>query len=261
MNQPIGFFDSGIGGMSLLPAVEALLPLESICYIADHAYSPYGEKPLDVVLNRASVITKHLLQLNCKLIVLACNTATTQIIDQLRAEFPVSFVGIEPAIKPAALATKTRKIGVLATKGTLESELFHHSVTKHGSGIDIVSKIGKGLVACVEAGKSKDQATKELLKSHLAPLIDKGIDTLVLGCTHYPFLIKMMEQPSPGVKVIDNSQAIANQIQRQLKKENNLTGKGSVKKRQLYSTQKKITWGCLLLLQWSISCFKPSRIH
>ena len=151
--------------MSLLPAVETLLPLESICYIADHAYSPYGEKPLDVVLNRASVITKHLLQLNCKLIVLACNTATTQIIDQLRAEFPVSFVGIEPAIKPAALATKTRKIGVLATKGTLESKLFHQSVTKHGSGIDIVSKIGKGLVVRVEAGKSKDQATKELLKS------------------------------------------------------------------------------------------------
>ena len=170
-------------------------------------------------MNRASVITKHLLQLNCKLIVLACNTATTQIIDQLRAEFPVSFVGIEPAIKPAALATKTRKIGVLATKGTLESELFHQSVTKNGSGIDIVSKIGKGLVACVEAGKSKDQATKELLKSHLAPLIDKGIDTLVLGCTHYPFLIKMMEQILPsGVKVIDNSQAIANQIQRLLKK-------------------------------------------
>jgi glutamate racemase len=244
MNQPIGFFDSGIGGMSLLPAVEALLPLERICYIADHAYSPYGEKPLDVVLNRARVITKHLLQLNCKLIVLACNTATTQIIDQLRAEFPVSFVGIEPAIKPAALATKTRKIGVLATKGTLESELFHQSVTKHGSGIDVVSQIGKGLVACVEAGKSKDQATKELLKSHLAPLIDKGIDTLVLGCTHYPFLIKMMEQILPsGVKVIDNSQAIANQIQRLLKKENNLSGKGSLKKRQFFSTQKENNLG------------------
>ena len=94
MNRPIGFFDSGIGGVSLLPAAEALLPFESICYIADQAYSPYGEKPIDVVLNRARVITEKLLQLNCKLIVLACNTATTQIIDQLRAEFPVSFVGI-----------------------------------------------------------------------------------------------------------------------------------------------------------------------
>ena len=240
MNQPIGFFDSGIGGMSLLPAVEALLPLESICYIADHAYSPYGEKSLDVVLNRARIITEKLLQLNCKLIVLACNTATTQIIDQLRAEFPVSFVGIEPAIKPAALVTKKRKIGVLATKGTLESELFHQSVIEHGSGIDIIPQIGKGLVACIEAGKREDKTTKVLLKSHLDPMIAKGIDTLVLGCTHYPFLINTIEQILPsGVKVIDNSQAIANQIQRLLKKEHNLSGKDSVKKRQFYSTQKE----------------------
>ena len=150
MNRPIGFFDSGIGGMSLLPAVEALLPQESICYIADHAYSPYGDKPLDVVLNRAREITKKLIELDCKLIVLACNTATTQIIDQLRAEFPLSFVGIEPAIKPAALATKTGKVGVLATKGTLDSELFHQSVKEYGNGITIIKQIGKGLVACVE---------------------------------------------------------------------------------------------------------------
>ena len=240
MNRSIGFFDSGIGGMSLLPAVEALLPLESICYIADHAYSPYGEKSLDIVLNRARVITEKLLQLDCKLIVLACNTATTQIIDQLRAEFSVSFVGIEPAIKPAALVTKTRKIGVLATKGTLESELFHQSVTEHGSGIEIVKQIGKGLVACVEAGKSEDHATRTLLKSHLDPMIAEGIDTLVLGCTHYPFLINTIEQIIPSrIKIIDNSQAIANQIQRLLEKENNLSGKDTKKKRQFYSTQKE----------------------
>ncbi|MGB0366945.1 MAG: glutamate racemase [Flavobacteriaceae bacterium] len=244
MNRPIGLFDSGIGGMSLLPAIEALLPLESICYIADHAYSPYGDKSLEVVLNRARVITEKLLQLDCKLIVLACNTATTQIIDQLRAEFPVSFVGIEPAIKPAALVTKTRKVGVLATKGTLESELFHQSVIEHGSGIDIVKQIGKGLVACVETGKREDQATKMLLKSHLEPMIAKGIDTLVLGCTHYPFLINTIEEILPsGVKIIDNSQAIANQIKRLLEKENNLSKKGKEKKRQFYSTQKENNLG------------------
>ena len=164
MNRPIGFFDSGIGGMSLLPAVETLLPLESICYIADHAYSPYGDKPLEVVLNRARVITKKLLQLDCKLIVLACNTATTQIIDQLRAEFPVSFVGIEPAIKPAALVSRTKKVGVLATKGTLESELFHQSVLDHGSEINIIKQIGEGLVACVEAGKKRRSSNKNTIK-------------------------------------------------------------------------------------------------
>ena len=240
MNRPLGFFDSGIGGMSLLPAVETLLPLESICYIADHAYSPYGDKPLDVVLNRARVITKKLLQLDCKLIVLACNTATTQIIDQLRAEFPVSFVGIEPAIKPAALVTRTKKVGVLATKGTLESELFHQSVLDHGSGINIIKQIGEGLVACVEAGKKEDQATRTLLKSLLDPMIAKGIDTLVLGCTHYPFLIKTIEEIIPSnIKIIDNSLAIATQIKRLLEKENNLSGKDVKKKKQFYSTQKE----------------------
>ena len=156
----------------------------------------------------------------------------------------MSFVGIEPAIKPAALATKTGKVGVLATKGTLESELFHQSVTEHGSGIDIVPQIGKGLVACVEGSKREDQATKELLKSHLAPMIDKGIDTLVLGCTHYPFLINTIEEIIPSnVKIIDNSQAIANQIQRLLEKEKKLARKDSVKKRQFYSTQKENNLG------------------
>lgn len=244
MNRPIGFFDSGIGGMSLLPAVEALLPQESICYIADHAYSPYGDKPLDVVLNRAREITKKLIELDCKLIVLACNTATTQIIDQLRAEFPLSFVGIEPAIKPAALATKTGKVGVLATKGTLDSELFHQSVKEYGNGITIVKQIGKGLVACVEEGKREDQQTRILLQSYLNPMIAEGIDTLVLGCTHYPFLTPSIEEILPStVKIIDNSQAIANQIKRLLEKENNLSDKGSKKKRQFYSTQKENNLG------------------
>ena len=149
-------------------------------------------------------------------------------------------MGIEPAIKPAALVTRTKKVGVLATKGTLESELFHQSVLDHGNGINIIKQIGEGLVACVEAGKKEDQATRTLLKSLLDPMIAKGIDTLVLGCTHYPFLIKTIEEIIPSnVKIVDNSQAIATQIKRLLEKENNLSGKDVKKKKQFYSTQKE----------------------
>lgn len=239
MERPIGFFDSGIGGMSLLPAVEALLPLESICYIADHAYSPYGDKPTNVVLERAREITEKLIDLNCKLIVLACNTATTQIIDQLREEYPLPFVGIEPAIKPAALLSQTGKIGVLATKGTLNSELFLKSEIKYGQKITIVKQIGEGLVESVEKGALIHPETKALLESYLNPLVKKGIDTLVLGCTHYPLLINLITQILPSnIKVIDNSHAIANQIKRLLEKDNNLVEQQNEKRLQFFSTQK-----------------------
>ncbi len=239
MQQPLGFFDSGIGGMSLLPAVERLLPHESICYIADHAYSPYGDKSTDVVLKRAREITEKLIQLHCKLIVLACNTATTQIIDQLRAEYPLPFVGIEPAIKPAALSTKTGTVGVLATKGTLKSTLFHKSVAEYGQEIKIIPQVGEGLVECVEAGELNTASTSSLLKKHLDPMVEKGIDTLVLGCTHYPFLMdKITEILPPDIKIIDNSQAIANQIKRMLEKENNLADTSNKKRKHFYSTQK-----------------------
>ena len=240
MKQPVGFFDSGIGGISLLPSFEAILPHESICYVADHAYSPYGEKPHAMVLERARKITEKLITLNCKLIVLACNTATTQIIDQLRKEYTIPFVGIEPALKPAAFTSKTGKIGVLATKGTLESELFHKNIGKYGNGVDIIKQIGKGLVECVEAGEIKNTSTRNLLESLLNPMVSEGIDTLVLGCTHYPLLLPLIEQILPQhVNIIDNSQAVANQIKYLLEKENKLVSKESERKIQFYSTERE----------------------
>ena len=240
MNQPIGFFDSGIGGISLLPAVEALLPRESICYIADHAYSPYGEKATEVVLARAQLITEQLMAWKCKLIVLACNTATTQIIDELRRKYPLPFVGIEPAIKPAVAVTKSRKVGVLATQGTLESELYQQTVSAYGNKISIIEQIGSGLVECVEAGKIDDKATLALLKTYLNPMLLEGIDTLVLGCTHYPFLLKAIQQIlPPSITIIDNSQAIARQIKRLLQNKSTLANDTMEKNVLFYSTVKE----------------------
>jgi glutamate racemase len=217
MKQPIGFFDSGVGGLSLLPAVSAILPNEDICYLADETFSPYGDKTHKEILDRARAITLKLLSFDCKLIVLACNTATTQVINQLRKEFTVPFVGIEPAIKPAALTTQTGVVGVLATKGTLNSQLFHKSSLEHGSKIQLVEQIGTGLVACVESNKIDDPSTFTLLESFLNPMVDRGMDSLVLGCTHYPFLIPVIKKIIPQhVRIIDNSQAVAQQIKRRL---------------------------------------------
>ncbi len=194
MKQPIGFFDSGVGGLSLLPAVSAILPYEDICYLADEAFSPYGEKTSHEILDRARIISKKLLSLNCKLIVLACNTATTQVINQLREEFTVPFVGIEPAIKPAALTSKKGVVGVLATKGTLNSQLFHENSLKNGSKTKFIEQIGTGLVECVEKNKINDTDTYTLLETYLNSMIDEGMDTLVLGCTHYPFLLPVIKK-------------------------------------------------------------------
>jgi len=217
MKQPIGFFDSGVGGLSLLPAVSAILPHEDICYLADEAFSPYGDKTHKEILERARIITRKLLAFECKLIVLACNTATTQVINQLRKEFSVPFVGIEPAIKPAALTTQTGVVGVLATKGTLNSQLFHKSCLEHGSKIQLIEQIGTGLVSCVESNKINYPSTFTLLKSYLNPMIDQDMDTLVLGCTHYPFLLPVIKKIIPShVQIIDNSQAVAKQIKRRL---------------------------------------------
>ncbi|MGB1448647.1 MAG: glutamate racemase [Flavobacteriaceae bacterium] len=240
MRRPIGFFDSGIGGMSLLPAVAQLLPNESIKYIADHRYAPYGNKSSKLVLSRARLITEQLIQWNCKLIVVACNTATTQIIDQLRQEYPVPFVGIEPAIKPAAATTTNGIVGILATKGTLTSELYQQSIAAYGSNISVIEQIGEGLVACVEAGAIEDETSMTLLKTHLTPLLDQNIDTLILGCTHYPFLKKSIEKLLPAsITIIDNSAAIALQIKRLLEKENALAHQGLEKQQHFYSTKKE----------------------
>ncbi|WP_431163243.1 glutamate racemase [Flagellimonas beolgyonensis] len=212
MHAPIGIFDSGVGGTSIWKEVVKLLPNEDTLYLADSANAPYGEKSKEAILQLSIKNTEYLLEQGCKLIIVACNTATTNAIDHLRANYPVPFIGIEPAIKPAALQTKTKKVGVLATKGTLSSSLFHSTSKLFAEGITVIEQEGKGLVELIEAGKTRSPEMRKLLMGFLQPMLEQRIDCLVLGCTHYPYLIPVLKELLPNnVTIIDSGEAVARQ--------------------------------------------------
>lgn len=212
--NPIGLFDSGIGGTSIWKEVYALLPNENTIYLADSKNAPYGLKSKEEIIALSCKNTEFLLNKNCKLIVVACNTATTNAIKELRAKYDVPFIGIEPAIKPAAIQSKTHCIGILATKGTLNSELFHKSVTNHPD-VKIIEQIGHGLVQLIENGDINSPEMIELLESYLLPMVEKNIDYLVLGCSHYPYLIPQIRKIIPtNIKIIDSGEAVAKQTKR-----------------------------------------------
>lgn len=227
-NRPIGVFDSGIGGTSIWREIQALLPNENLIYLADSANAPYGEKSKEEILALSVKNTELLIQENCKLIVVACNTATTNAIDYLRENYNVPFIGIEPAIKPAALQSKSKIVGVLATKGTLSSSLFHSTAENHANGIRIIEREGKGLVPLIEKGEVKGDVIKKLLLSFLNPMLEEGIDYLVLGCTHYPYLIPVLKEIlPPEVQIIDSGEAVARQTKAILK-DNSILNTGDV---------------------------------
>lgn len=229
---PIGIFDSGLGGLSICKEIVQLLPNESIIYLADSKNAPYGEKSKEDIIEFSIKNTELLLSLGCKLIVVACNTATTNAISVLRAKYNVPFIGIEPAIKPAALTTKTGKIGVLATKGTLSSDLFL-STSSQFDNVDIIETEGRNLVRLIESGKLEE--TKPLLEKYLLPMIDKGVDSIVLGCSHYPFLIPLIKEIIPKeLNVIDSGEAVAKQTQNRLQ-QNNLLSDNLDVKNQFYT--------------------------
>lgn len=209
--QPIGLFDSGVGGTSIWKEVHALLPFESTLYLADSKNAPYGQKSKDEIIELSKKNTEVLLEANAKLIIVACNTATTNAIKVLRECYKIPFIGIEPAIKPAALHSQTQKIGILATKGTLNSELFHQTVQFY-SKVKIIEQIGHGLVELIENGKLYSKEMTKLLTSYLQPMINENIDYLVLGCTHYPYLIPQIKEILPkNIKIIDSGEAVARQ--------------------------------------------------
>ena len=219
LKAPIGVFDSGLGGLSVLNALCQQLPHEDYIYVADHAYTPYGKRSTAEITERAHAISQWLIDKNCKLIVVACNTATTNAIDQLRASFSVPFIGIEPAIKPAALVSATGIIGVLATEGTLSSSLFHATTKDHAKDVRIITQVGHGLVELVEQGLADSDIADIQLKSALASILTNPIDHLVLGCTHYPFLSASLKRILPdSVKIVDCNPAIAQQTSRILEK-------------------------------------------
>ncbi len=210
-NNPIGLFDSGIGGTSIWKEIHSLLPNEDTIYLADSKNAPYGEKSKDEIIHLSCKNTELLLDQNCKMIVVACNTATTNAIKELRQKYDVPFIGIEPAIKPAATHSQTQKIGILATKGTLNSELFYKNVEKFQD-IKIIEQIGFGLVELIENGKINSTEMRDLLKKYLSPMIENNIDYLVLGCSHYPYLIPQIKKIIPkNIQIIDSGEAVARQ--------------------------------------------------
>ncbi|MBO7298844.1 MAG: glutamate racemase [Kiritimatiellae bacterium] len=216
----VGFFDSGIDGLSVVHAFQKLCDDAEIFYVADWTYCPYGDKPINVIQERARVNTKSLIEQGCTTIVVACNTATAAAIDILRKEFPeISFVGMEPAIKPAASQTKSGVVGVLATNATFKGRLFRETCAKYSSGIEVLEAVGEGFVELVEQGKENSEEAFECVSKVVQPLLNKGADCLVLGCTHYPFLKKTIQAiVGSNVSIIDPSDAVAQQIIRVLQK-------------------------------------------
>lgn len=210
--KAIGIFDSGVGGTSIWKEIHELLPNEHTIYLADSKYAPYGPKGKERIRALSEKNTEYLLNKGCKLIVVACNTATTNAIAYLRQLYDVPFIGIEPAIKPAALQTQTNAIGILATKGTLSSELFHKTSNLYGNGINIIEQVGEGIVPLIENGQLHSEKMTSLLKTYVQPMLDANIDHLVLGCTHYPYLIPNLKDLLPEtVKIIDSGEAVAKQ--------------------------------------------------
>jgi len=223
-NNPIGVFDSGVGGISIWKEIHQLLPHESTIYLADSINAPYGQKSKKEIINLSIKNTDLLLEMGCKMIVVACNTATTNAIKYLRNNYNVPFIGIEPAIKPAALNSKTKIIGVLATKGTLSSELFHSKTELYNDNTEIIEQVGTGLVELIESGKINSDKTKKLLNKYLEPMIKRNIDHLVLGCSHYPFLIPQIKKILPNhITIIDSGKAVAKQVQYVLNTKNSYT--------------------------------------
>lgn len=217
---PIGVFDSGVGGLSVLREIRRLLPSENLVYVADRAAAPYGEKTREFITDRARTMTRFLADRGAKAAVVACNTATVVAVQTLRAEFHLPIVAIEPAVKPAAAQTTAGVIGVLATSQTLASESVTRLLREYGGEVRVVLQAAPGLVEQVERGEIDGPTTRSLVERYLQPLLAEGVDTLVLGCTHYPFLAQVIQQTAgPTVTVIDPAVAVARELARRLIKD------------------------------------------
>lgn len=214
----VGVFDSGVGGLSVLRAIRSLLPAQPLLYFGDQAHVPYGPRSLEEVRAFSEEITRFLLRRGAKLIVVACNTASAAALQHLRQTFPdVPFVGMEPAVKPAAEGSHTHRVGVLATPATFQGALYASVVERFASGTTLFQDTCPGLVQEVEAGRLDGAETRRILENALRPMLENHIDTVVLGCTHYPFVIPLIQKiAGPGVQVIDPAPAIARQTQRLL---------------------------------------------
>ena len=232
-NSPIGIFDSGVGGISVLRAIRAQMPEESVIYFGDQGHIPYGPRPMQQIREFSEAITRFLLLQDAKIIVVACNTASAAALKSLRETFPaVPFVGMEPAVKPAAEHTHTGKVGVLATPATFQGALYASVVERFANGVELFQNTCPGLVQEIEQGNLSGEETRRILEDALRPMLEKNIDTVVLGCTHYPFVIPLIQQiVGDSVRVIDPAPAVAKQTGRLLEAndiKSNLDSKGEV---------------------------------
>ena len=213
----IGVFDSGVGGLSILDEALRQLPQHDYIYLADSANAPYGEKSSEWIAARSLALCKHLANKGCDAVVVACNTATAEAIKQIRAELSIPIIGVEPGIKPAAMQSQNGIVGVLATEATLKSDKFNALLATLPDHCRFIKQSGAGLVPLIEAGKANSAETLDLLGKHLEPILDAGSDTLVLGCTHYPFLGKSIRKLlGETITLIDTSDAVVRQLGRQL---------------------------------------------
>jgi glutamate racemase len=217
MTPAIGVFDSGVGGLSVLKHIRAQLPRQRLLYVADSGHVPYGDKTPDYIRERSLALTQFLLGEGAAAVVVACNTATAAAAATLRERFALPIIGMEPAVKPAVAATRSGVVGVLATVGTLESAKFAALLEQYAGDVEIVTQACPGLVEQVEAGELETPATRALLERYTQPLLERGADTLVLGCTHYPFLRPALAAVvGPRVTLIDTGEAVARQVVRRL---------------------------------------------
>ncbi|MBB1138352.1 glutamate racemase [Myroides sp. WP-1] len=233
--NPIGLFDSGIGGTTIWREINKLMPNENTLFLADQKNAPYGTQTKEAIVALSHKNVKHLVDQRCKLVIVACNTATTNAIQELRTSFDIPIIGIEPAIKPASLLTKTSTIGVLATKGTITSDLFTAKLKLYPD-VKIIEQIGYNLVTLIEAGQLHSQEMRDLLELYLIPMVEQGMDALVLGCTHYPYLTPIIKTIIPeNVVIIDSGEAVAKHTQKILREKDLLNDNDSLGECVFYS--------------------------
>lgn len=208
----IGVFDSGVGGLSVWKEIYALMPDECYLYFSDGAFCPYGPKSVEEVRGRSLAITDFLISRGAGMVVVACNTATAASIAILRSRYDIPFIGMEPAVKPAVMRSKSGVVGVLATEGTLRGQIYHHTLEEYAGNVKVIEQVGDGLVELVEAGMAESPEAYALVARYVKPMVDAGADSIVLGCTHYPFLINAIRAAAgPAAAIINPAPAVARQ--------------------------------------------------
>jgi glutamate racemase len=236
--QAIGIFDSGIGGLSVAQCIYKQLPNESFIYVADTLNAPYGEKSTSFIQQRVNTIADFFIEKNAKAIVIACNTATVNAIDQLRARVSIPVIGVEPAIKPAALISSTKKVAILVTQATANNARFLALINQYKNGSDAYIQACPGLVELIEQGQKDSAQCRQLLQSYLHPLLEKGVDTIVLGCTHYPLLIELISEIcGTRVKIMETAQPVTEQLQRQLIRHQLVAANSTIRSTQFFSSE------------------------